>query len=181
VTPDRFDLGHGAELRRYRLEDAEELFALVDASRGRLGRWLPWVEDAKTVADERAWLEYVLAEGGPAELAYGIWERDRLAGGAGMIVDRLNRSADIGYWLGDGFERRGLVTRATRALADHGFGALGLHRITIHCAPENASSRAVPRRLGFTEEAVLAEAGRIGETYSDLVVYRMLAQDWPPG
>lgn len=172
------DLGDGAELRRYSLLDAETLFALVDAERERLRRWLPWVDGVRTAEDERVWLKAVLSSAELKEEGYGIWDRGELAGSVGMHLDSLNDGADIGYRLGRSFEGRGLVTRACRALIDRGFGELRLHRITIHAAPDNARSRAVPERLGFTQEAVLRQAGKTAVGYVDLVVYSMLDQEW---
>jgi len=174
----RLDLGDGAELGRYSLRDAETLFALVDAERERLRRWLPWVDGVRTAEDERAWLKAVLSSADLKEEGYGIWDRGELAGCVGMHLDLLNDGADIGYWLGRSFEGRGLVTRACRALIDRGFGELRLHRVTIHAAPDNARSRAVPERLGFTQEAVLRQAGKTAVGYVDLVVYSMLDQEW---
>lgn len=179
MSPLVADLGDGATLRRYAIEDLESIFSLVEADRGRLRRWLPWVDQVRTLDDERAWLEGILASESTADQGYGIWDRDGFAGGIGLMLLALSNSADIGYWLGASFEGRGLVTRACRALIDHGFGTLGLHRITIHCAPDNARSRAVPERLGFTEEAVLREASRTGDGYEDLVVYGLLEREWP--
>ena len=178
MKPVRLDLGDGAELHRFSMQDAETLFALVDAERERLRRWLPWVDGVRTAEDERAWLKAVLSSAGLKEEGYGIWDRGELAGGAGMHLDSLNDGADIGYWLGQSFEGRGLVTRACRALIDRAFLELRLHRITIHAAPDNARSRAVPERLGFTQEAVLRQAGKTALGYVDLVVYSMLDHEW---
>ncbi len=178
MKPVRLDLGDGAEVHRYSMQDAETLFALVDAERERLRRWLPWVDGVRTAEDERAWLKAVLSSADLKEEAYGIWDRGEFAGGVGMHLDSLNDGADIGYWLGQAFEGRGLVTRACRALIDRGFIELRLHRITIHAAPDNARSRAVPERLGFTQEAVLRQAGKTAVGYVDLVVYSMLDQEW---
>ena len=160
------------------MHDAETLFALVDGERERLRWWLPWVDGVRTAEDERAWLKAVLSSEELKEEGYGIWDRGELAGCVGMHLDALNDGADIGYWLGRAFEGRGLVTRACGALIDRGFGELRLHRITIHAAPDNARSRAVPERLGFTQEAVLRQAGKTAVGYVDLVVYSMLDREW---
>jgi ribosomal-protein-serine acetyltransferase len=60
----------------------------------------------------------------------------------------------------------------------YGFESMGLHRITIRAAPGNTRSRAIPERLGFVQEGVLREAGRVGEGYTDLVVYGVLDREW---
>lgn len=175
----RFDLGDGAEARSYEIEDVATIFALVDAERDRLRRWLPWVDAVRTVDDEREWLTSVVSAENPREEAFGIWDEGVFAGGIGLSFDRLNDTGEIGYWVGSAFEGRGLVTRACRALISHGFEH-GLHRITIHAAPTNARSRAVPERLAFTQEATLRQAGKTGEGYVDLVVYGLLRDEWEP-
>ena len=52
--------------------------------------------------------------------------------------------------------------------------------MTICAATDNARSRAIPGRLGFTEEGLMREAGRTGTGYHDLVVYGLLEHEWPP-
>jgi ribosomal-protein-serine acetyltransferase len=52
--------------------------------------------------------------------------------------------------------------------------------VTICVAPDNARSRAIPARLGFTEEGLLREAERTSTGYHDLLVYGLLEQDWRP-
>jgi hypothetical protein len=51
-------------------------------------------------------------------------------------------------------------------------------RVEIRAAPENARSRAIPERLGFTQEGTLRQVERVGDRYLDNVVYAMLAEDW---
>jgi ribosomal-protein-serine acetyltransferase len=50
-------------------------------------------------------------------------------------------------------------------------------RVEIRAAPENARSRAIPGRLGFTQEGTLRQVERVGDRYLDNVVYAMLAED----
>jgi ribosomal-protein-serine acetyltransferase len=51
-------------------------------------------------------------------------------------------------------------------------------RVEIRAAPENARSRAIPERLGFTQEGTLRQVERVDDRYLDNVVYAMLAEDW---
>jgi ribosomal-protein-serine acetyltransferase len=53
-----------------------------------------------------------------------------------------------------------------------------LNRVEIRAAVANERSRAIPRRLGFTEEGVLRQAERVGDRFVDHVLYAMLAEDW---
>jgi ribosomal-protein-serine acetyltransferase len=176
--PARFDLGEGAELRRYRLEDADAIFAIVDADRERLRRWLPWIDPTHSAEDERTWLAMVLADADQME-GYGIFVDGVLAGGAGMRIGPFNVACEIGYWIGSAFEGGGLVTRACRALIDHAFGEAGLHRVVILAGTENVRSRAVAERLGFTQEGVAREEGLAAEGFHDLVIYGLLEHEWP--
>lgn len=173
----RFGLRPGVLVRPFEPDHADELFAVVDAERERLGAWLAWVHLVRNAEDERAW---IAGTRDPLE-RLGIFVDGRIGGGIGMHRDPFGVWGEIGYWIASAFEGRGLVTEATRALIDHGFRELGLHRIEIQAAPGNARSRAVPERLGFRREGVRREAGRTSGGYVDLVVYGLLEGEWPDG
>jgi ribosomal-protein-serine acetyltransferase len=171
------DLGDGAELRELEAADAEEVYHLVDADRRRLREWMPWVDGTTSPSNTLAFIEHA-RDAEPLE-GLGVFVDGAYTGGVGMRVNQLHGEAEIGYWIGAAWEGRGLVTRACRALLAHAFGELRLHRVSIRVAPGNRRSRAIPERLGFTQEAVLREAGRSdGQGYLDLVVYGMLDREW---
>jgi ribosomal-protein-serine acetyltransferase len=174
-----FDLGNGIELRSLEPEDAEAVFAAIEADRERLRRWFPWVDRTASPAEPRAFIERSRASETDVE-AIGIWVSSEFAGTIGMRVDPLNNHGELGYWLAQSFEGRGLVTKGCRALIEHGLRELGLHRIQIEAAPDNVRSRAVAERLGFTQEAQLREAGLAAGGYHDLVVYGLLEHEWRP-
>jgi ribosomal-protein-serine acetyltransferase len=93
--------------------------------------------------------------------------------------DPFGIMGEVGYGIGSAHEGRGLVTAATRALIDIGFGELGLHRIVIRAGVGNARSRAIPERLGFTLEGHAREEGRGSGGFYDIVVYGLLDREWP--
>ena len=172
--------GRGLELRPLRLRDAGDLFALVEANRPRLARWLPWPAANLCMQDSRA---YILRVRGQARLglaqSFGLWWKDQLVGIAGFVwIDAAHRSAAIGYWLAQEAEGRGLMTAAVKALLRHGFRGLGLNRIEIRAGVRNHRSRAIPRRLGFRHEGTLRQAERLGDRFVDHAVYGLLAEEW---
>jgi ribosomal-protein-serine acetyltransferase len=161
-------------------EDAEALFALIDSCRPHLRKWLPWVDSAKTVEDSKAFIEEALqkfAAGNGFET--GIWHKGQFAGVIGLhYIDHANKKTSIGYWLGEQFQGLGLMTKACKAFIDYAFNELKLHRVEIRCAVDNKKSRAIPERLGFTNEGTIREAEWLYDHFVDHVVYGMLAREW---
>ncbi|MFI5316604.1 MAG: GNAT family N-acetyltransferase [Myxococcota bacterium] len=138
-------------LRSTSERDAAPIFALVEANRVHLRRWLGWVDGVREVAHIREFLHGVaIREGDGASLELAIEHEGELAGIAGFrAIDARNRAAEIGYWLRADREGRGIVTACCRALVRHGFAALELNRIALAAAAENTRSRRVAERLGF--------------------------------
>lgn len=167
----------GAVLRRFTIDDAAALFAVVDADRTRLGTWFPWVALTRSSRDEEAWIRRLRMDPDERD-GLGIFVGDAVVGGAGLTVDPFRIDGEIGYWVRPDHEGRGLVTEAVRVLLREGFERLGLHRITIRAGVGNARSRAIPERLGFREEGVLRGAGKGTDGFYDLVVYGLLEDEW---
>jgi ribosomal-protein-serine acetyltransferase len=172
----QWDLGDGVAVRTYVVGDADELFALVDASRERLRPWMIWEPTTKSVDDTRAFIQACLAstdyEGN------GLWRDGRLIGGIGLSLDTMANSGEIGYWLADGHEGKGLVTRACTRFFDFAFDELGLHRMELQAAVENVRSRAVAQRIGMREEGVARDGCRVAGGYLDSVTYGILEDEW---
>jgi ribosomal-protein-serine acetyltransferase len=161
-------------------QDAQGLFAVVDSSRAHLKQWLPWVDFNRTADDSKAFIkttqkQFFEQNGFQA----GIFYKGKLAGVIGFHhIDWSNFSTSIGYWLGEGYTGKGLMTKACAALVNHAFTYYNLNRVEIRCAVENTKSRAIPERLNFTKEGVIRDNERIGDRFVDHVVYGMLKRDW---
>ena len=177
MSPLPVDLGAGAVLRRYEMRDLEALWQAIEQERERIAVWMPFVEGVRTIDDERTWLESVVADdagiGGG-----GLWSGSEFLGGVGLMLGPFGLAGEIGYWIRAKHEGRGHITRACRTLIDIGFAELGLHRIEIRAGLENARSRAVPERLGFTYEGIEREGSRGSRGFYDLAVYSLLDREW---
>jgi ribosomal-protein-serine acetyltransferase len=174
----RYDLGGTLAVREVRAEDPDELFALVQANQAHLAPWMPWA-GAPTVSETRSWVAGALAQRARDD-GFGavLVEGEAIIGSMGFHrIDWPNRATSLGYWLSADREGAGIMTAAVRTLIRHAFDVWDLHRVEIDAAPDNVRSRAIPERLGFTQEGVRRDAERFGDTYRDLVVYGLLASD----
>jgi len=175
-----YRLGENADLRLLEERHAEELSALTDRNRDHLRVWLPWVDSNRTVEDRRNFIRGSLKQFAENDgFQAGLWHEGRLAGVVGYHgIDRQNRGTTLGYWLGEEYEGRGLMTRACWALVDYAFGELRLNRVSIACATGNGKSRAIPERLGFRLEGVQRQAEWLYDHFVDHALYAMLAGEW---
>ncbi len=174
----RLDLTGDCHLRLLEESDADELYAVIVAERAHLSRWMPWAA-GQTRAGTLEFIRMTRRQLGDNQgLQVAVVCAGRIGGMVGFhAIDWESRSTSIGYWLAAGQEGRGTMTRAVGALVEHAFSVWRLHRVEIRAAPENLRSRAIPQRLGFSEEGTLRAAERVGDRYLDSVVYALLAPD----
>ncbi len=176
----RYIIDQETELRLLEEEHTETLFALTDENREYLRQWLSWVDNIESVSDTRRYIRSTLQQFNDDKgFQAGIWFRGNLVGIIGyQNLDWLNRSTAVGYWVGAGFQGNGLATNACGALVDWAFREWRLNRVEIRCAVKNYRSRAIPERLGFTEEGIAHQAEWLYDGFVDLVIYGVLAKDW---
>ena len=177
-------LGEDAALLPRTTAIAEAYQALVEANYERLAEWFPgWFDAPPTLGSTRADLErsgraWLDGSQLPLVIAVRVGDSWRLVGWVNLLIDSPARSAEVGYWLDAGSEGRGLVTRAVSVVLDHAFGSLGLHRVELQTTTDNTRSRAVARRLGFTQEGVRREAAAFPGGPRHVMVYGLLACEW---
>ncbi|WP_026772418.1 MULTISPECIES: GNAT family N-acetyltransferase [Sediminibacillus] len=169
------------QLKLMELSDAEELFALTDSSRDYLREFLRWVDGTTTEEDTQAFIQSGLQHfADNKSLTTAILYQGKIAGVIGFHeISWNNKSASIGYWLGENHQGKGIMSRSVKALTSYGFDRLDLNRIEIRAAAENVKSRAIPEKLGFTKEGCIRQAEWLYDHFVDHVVYGMLATEWP--
>ncbi|MDO8594955.1 MAG: GNAT family protein [bacterium] len=167
-------------LRFIRPDEAEALYKLVDKNRAYLREWLDWV-DAQTgpeVSKENI-LKRIEKAGRGTVLDLGVYQGDTLIGSMGFNkIETKSRRAEIGYWLAEDYEGKGIMTDCVRALVSYGFKELKLHRIEIHCSTNNPKSAAIPERLGFKLDGILRDGSFLYDRFESRRVYSMLEDEW---
>lgn len=106
--------------------------------------------------------------------------RDRagaFVGTAGFNALARERSSrgEVAYDVVRARRRQGVMAEVLPAVLDHGFGALGLHRIEALVTPGNAASAALLEVNGFTREGTLRGYGFWKGRFWDQWLYARLA------
>jgi ribosomal-protein-serine acetyltransferase len=174
------DLGDGAKLTLLEERHAPDVFTLVDTNREHLRRWLPWIDSTKTVDDSRNFIRSALKKFARNDgFDAGIWQDGALAGVIGLhFINWSHRRSYLGYWLGEAFTGRGLMTRACEAVLEHCFDTLELNSVGSAAATGNAPSNTVLRRVGFVPEGVTRDAEWLYDHFVDHHAYSMLQREW---
>ena len=160
--------------------EADQLFKLVDSNREYLGEFLPFVEYTTEVAHSKTFIQSALKQFTRGDGFHcGIWYDDELVGVIGLhYLDLVNKRTSIGYYLAEHFQKKGIMTACTKALIRYVYETFDINRVEIQMSTRNPKSRAIPERLGFTQEGVLRSNERLRGEFSDSYVYSLLREEY---
>jgi len=167
-------------LEKLRKVHAEAIFQIIARDRAYLRKWLPFVDQTWQVKDTALFIKslYTAANQDKNDI-YVIWYRSEPAGLAGFKeTDQVNHRTEIGYWLAEHLQGKGIMTRTVEKLLDFGFRNMNMNRIQIKVAVGNSKSIAIPRRLGLVFEGIERAGEFHTDHYHDLEIYSLLKPEW---
>ncbi|MEA2871467.1 MAG: [ribosomal protein S5]-alanine N-acetyltransferase [Hyphomicrobiales bacterium] len=172
--------GDGVYLRAPQMSDYSEWTTLREASRAFLTPWEPtWPGDDLTrSAFRRRLRRYAEDQRSDTSYAFFLFRKSDEALVGGLTLANIRRgvaqAGSLGYWVGEPFARRGLMTGAVRALVPFSFGSLRLHRIEAACIPSNAASIRLLEKTGFVREGYAREYLCINGLWQDHLLFGRL-------
>jgi [ribosomal protein S5]-alanine N-acetyltransferase len=162
-------------IRPVRTDDASALSAVYRANRRFLAPWEPVREDTFfTALGQRERLEGI-RNGYPC-----VIEHD------GQIVGMVSLSAiergpaqtaNLGYWVAQAMNGRGVATRAVGLMIDTAFGELGLHRLQAGTLVHNTGSQKVLERHGFERIGLARAFLQIAGRWQDHILFQRISGD----
>jgi len=166
-------------LRWIRSEDVDDFYAVY--SNPEVMRY--WSTPPLTNRDATSKLIDEIHEGIERDdmLKWGIALRsnDKLIGSVTLFhIDLTHRRAEIGYAQCREYWGQGYMQEALRAVLNHAFVMLNLHRIEADVDPRNAASVRTLERLGFQREGYLRERWQVNGEIQDAFYYGLLRPDW---
>lgn len=163
-------------LRPWRAEDLDSL--LRHAGGPNIARFMRDVFPSPyTRADGEAWLAIAVPE--EPRHNFAIEVDGAAVGGIGLRFgeDVHRRSAEIGYWLGEEYWGRGIVTEAVGALTRHALATFDLVRVEAHVYAPNAGSARVLEKNGYVLEGRLRRAVVKRGEILDALLYAFVVED----
>jgi [ribosomal protein S5]-alanine N-acetyltransferase len=132
-----------------------------------------------TMADADGWIARVV--GHKPETQFAIEVDGGVAGGVGLMLqeDVARHSAEIGYWLGQAYWGRGIMSEVVRRMTSYGFRSLDLFRVYALVFEWNPASQRVLEKAGYVLEGRLRKAVLKDGQLLDQFAYGVTRQDPP--
>lgn len=167
-------------LKAISLASSRTIFDSINSSRSHLRKWLPFIDQTKSVNDTRSFIKSVLNSNClKKDLLFEIWHQAEFAGLIALKeIDYANLKLEIGYWLDEGKTGKGIMLRSCQSLISYSFNELNMNRISIKVAIGNEKSTAIPIALDFYQEGIERKGELINNCFNDLLVFSMLKKDW---
>ncbi len=158
---------------------SQAIFDMVDINRMHLREWLPFVDRMQTVEFAENFVKGTMERNKDGnEFAFVIIENELVIGRIGVYkIDHQNKIGELGYWLIENKQGKGIVTKSCKALISFCFNTLALNRIELKCGTENVKSKMIPERLNFTLEGVIRQGELLHDQFIDLNLYSLLKND----
>jgi ribosomal-protein-serine acetyltransferase len=165
-------------LKELSKQEVAPIFKIIDTEREYLGKWLPFVEYTLEITDTQNFIESLeISE--TKDFTFAIYFEEKFVGLVGLKdPDYDNKKVEIGYWISEAYQHKGIVTRSCKKLIDLAFNDLKMNRVQIRVATENFKSQQVAERLGFKFEGIEREGEYHKRGFLDLKVYSLLRNDY---
>jgi [ribosomal protein S5]-alanine N-acetyltransferase len=117
-------------------------------------------------------------EGRSAIFAITLLQDNELCGAVGLSIAPAHHRAELGYWIGVPFWRRGIATEAAAAVLAFGFETLQLQRIHASHFAGNTASQRVLEKIGMHHEGSARKHILKWDQFIDLENYGLLAAEF---
>jgi RimJ/RimL family protein N-acetyltransferase len=103
---------------------------------------------------------------------------NELMGGIRLVPNMDFNSAELGFWIGRPYWRKGYTFEAAKIVIEWAFKDLRINRLEGHSMTENKSSIALLEKLGFSREGLHPELVIKWGEYKDVITFGLLRKDY---
>ena len=139
-----------------------------EEQRRRFGWWPARSTDQEGRAAVERWQHEWRTGGSTRAFAVREVRTGTFVGGCEIRLGEAGVAA-MSYWTFPAHRRRGYATRSVRLAVNYAFEELGVQLLELHIAADNAGSRGVARRAGFTHDSEARP--KVGKLSNDEILY----------
>nr|WP_275447106.1 GNAT family protein [Pseudoalteromonas sp. Of7M-16] len=176
----KLEVSCGLSVKLLDISDAQTLFSLVEANRSYLKEWLPWLDLTNSHLDSEAFIQSTHQQYHDGlGIMGGIYSNNSLVGMCGYHpIDKINRCANIGYWIAEKSQGQGIATRCVAYLVDYAFTELQLEQVSLSIAEHNYKSQAIATRLGLGRKDIKRDAEYLYDHFVNHICYSVSRTNW---
>ncbi|MDR0791758.1 MAG: GNAT family N-acetyltransferase [Chitinophagaceae bacterium] len=161
-------------LREWRLQDVKSLVENAN----NINIWKnvrDYFPHPYTEKDAEKFIQSVIHQPKPYTI-FAIEIEGKAVGGIGIIPqeDIYKITTEMGYWLGEKYWNRGIMTRAVKQMVEYTFKKFSVTKIFAAIFEYNTASMKVLEKAGFTKEAILKKAAIKNGKTIDLHYYGLI-------
>lgn len=129
-----------------------------------------------TYADAEGYVRFCMNADEDRQCTRAIVVDGEAVGSIGIFLkdDVYCKSAELGYWLGESFWGKGIMSEAVKQLCAQGFECYDLVRIFAEPYAHNTGSRRVLEKAGFALEGILKKSVYKNGTIFDSCMYGLI-------
>lgn len=161
------------KLALVQLSFAPRYWNIVEHQKDSLSQWLAWPIHADSADFFAKFITQSLRDYADGKsMTCAIVYQNQIVGNASFnSINHQLKKVEIGYWLGEEYRGKGIVSRIVDALIRYAFTELDMQKVQISAAVENQASRRVCERAGLTLEGIITNAENLNGRIVDHAVY----------
>ena len=158
-------------LRRYRLDDAEQLYEClgIDPEMDKYSGWNPYATPEMAQETVRRFIDSYKYERSYSWVMDA--NGDNVVAGTIGAYDYDNNQIEVGFSVGQAWQGRGFATEALKTVLEHLTENEGFCCVTAWCATENTSSRKVLEKSGMQLVHIERDGLVVGDRTYDKMIY----------
>ena len=144
--------------------DYNQFYQLVVNNHDRLKRYFP--NTTKGISDKDAVIKRLIENKTPGNkktlYTFGLFDQSQLIAYINVKnIDWDNLKCELGYFIDQAYEGRGLMTKYVGQVCNFCFEKLKLSKIFLRIGPENIGSKKTAEKNGFIKEGTLRKEFKI--------------------
>jgi len=92
-------------------------------------------------------------------------------------INKINRNAEVGYWIGKEYWDRGIVTESLELVIDYAFHILDLHKLYAFVFAQNIASIHVLEKCSFRKEGQQCEQRYKHGKFHNILLYGIIKNE----
>lgn len=166
------------KLRKWTCEDAISVAKAADNP--NIAKYLRNVfPNPYTLEDAKWYINDCISKEGDNQITRAIEVDGKAVGSIGIFVkdDVYEKSGELGYWLSQDYWREGIMSRAVPLICREAFDTFDMLRIFAEPFSNNAGSRGVLEKSGFTCEGTMRNGVYKNGTVLSYCMYSILREE----